>query len=228
MHPTLRSHFALVAFAACAAASVLLSACAGGGASPSPGPARTGDATAAQAAAPAAAPRGPQVRVTWEALARERELLEDSKHRRAGVVQAEPRVVLVSESHVDAARVRTARTPAERAQLAGAAVVPDADLVALVQGLERRGFFRHARSTGSLSALLASESARGVVTIERDGESVSLVSLRGQGQHPATREIPAIYSEAKRAILLLRNRTPMLNLSSVSRGSLQTSPPSGR
>jgi len=206
-----------------AAIATVLCGCSSGGSSSGPRPAQARDP-----AAPAergAVPRGPAIKVEWEALARERELLEASRFRRAGIGTVEPRIVLLSESHPDSAKVRAAKTPAERERYAGSAVLPDAELEEFVRGLEARGFFRLARSTGSQAALFGSDAARGRVTVERDGGSWSVVSMRGQGQNPATRDVPRLYSEAKQAIMVVRNRTTMLNVSSVRREKVHTGSP---
>lgn len=198
---------------------LFVAGCAGSGAPErAAGPGAPG---AAPGGAAVARPAGPAIRVTWEALARERALYEGSKYRRPGVVAPPLRIVLVSESHPSVAQARAARTEAERQDHVGVAVVRDADMVALVRGLESRGFFRHARPGPPAEALRESPDARGLVTVERGGQTHTLVSLRGQGQNPATSAVPRAYSDAKQAVMLLRNANPTFSVSRVSRGSVQ-------
>lgn len=164
---------------------------------------------------------GPRVaiRVTWEALARERELYATSQYRRPqGGIDPEMLVTLVSASHPDAERIRNPRTAADRERFARTAVVSDADMLALVRGLEQSGFDRLAQPTDSQRVQWTSDHARGRVTIEEGGESLTLLSMRGQGQVAATKDIPALYSQAKRAVMLLRNQNASLNVTSVERG----------
>ncbi len=166
-------------------------------------------------------PGGPRavIRVTWEALARERELYESSRFTRPqGAVDPDMLVTLISAGHPDAERVQNPRTREERERFARVAVVPDADLVALVQSLRKEGFDRYAQPTDMQEGQWSNSAARGRVTVEEGGSSVSLLSMRGQGLNPATKAIPALYSGAKRAIMLLRNRNATLSISSVERG----------
>lgn len=176
----------------------------------------------AQAGGPSAA-----IRVTWEALARERELYEQSSHRRPqGAVETGMVITLLSESHPEAQRARFPRSDEERERYANTAIASDADLIALVRGLEGRGFNRLARPTDAQRGQWSMAAARGRVTIEDGTQSLTLLSMRGQGQNAATKDIPALYSEAKRAIVLLRNRTATLNVTHVERGTPLL--PSGR
>ena len=153
-------------------------------------------------------PTGPAIEVIWEALAREKYLLENSRFRRRGP-QPPQKIVLLSRSHPDAAAVT-----AGRGRDAGAhtAVIADRDMEAFVEGLRERGFFKNARPQGYDSAIQDSENARGRVTVIQNGQGRSIISLRGQGQNPATKDIPRIYSEAKQAIMALRNMNPTLSV----------------
>lgn len=163
--------------------------------------------------------RGPRaaIRVTWEGLAREREIAANSKYNRPrGTVAPPMKITLVSESHPDAPTLRAGRTKDSREEGAHSAVLRDADLVRFVEGLDKRGFFQHARATDAQQNLFGNARARGRVTIERGNQSVTLVSMRGQGLDPRTKAIPGIYSESKQAIMMLRNRTPGLALSGVA------------
>ena len=169
--------------------------------------------------ATASGPRA-AVRVTWEALARERELYEQSSYRRPqGALAPDMKITLLSESHPEAERARRPRTDEERERYAQTAIVPDADLLALVRALEQQGFSRLARPTYDQQGQWSHPAARGRVTVEEGSQSLTLLSMRGQGQNPATQGIPALYSEAKRAVVLMRNRTATLNVTSVERGA---------
>ena len=166
--------------------------------------------------------RGPKapIVVTWEGLAREREIAANSKYNRPGTIRPPMKITLVSESHPDSQGLRSGRTKEGRAAGASSAVLRDADLLKFVQGLERRGFYKYAQPTETQAAALEHPRARGRVTIERNGQSMTLVSMRGQGTNPRTKEIPGIYSESKQAIMMLRNRTPGLNLTAVETDTL--------
>lgn len=165
--------------------------------------------------APQAAPKpsGPAIQVTWEALAREKYLLENSRFRRRGAPQPPQKITLYSESHPESANVKRPRSREERAKHVGSAVVPDADMQRLLQGLRRQGFYRHAKLSGFDDALAQSDNARGRIIVDSAGESYTLLSMRGQGQNPNTKAIPKLYSETKQAVMVLRNMTPTLNVS---------------
>lgn len=170
---------------------------------------------------PAAAPRRrAALRVEWEALSRERELLESSRHRQPQAAAApEMRIVLLSESHPEAIAARQPSSGADRERYAHTAVVGDDELLALVEGLEKRGLLKYARPTDASELQWTNAAARGRVTIEQPGGSVTLLSMRGQGTNPATKEIPALYSEAKRAIAVLRNRAASIQVTTSVRGT---------
>ena len=167
-------------------------------------------------------PSGPAIKVVWEALAVERDRFLHPRHGRKPVRGAlhQQKVVVVSESHPEAAAMRRGRCVAQGGGVI-AATVSDADMQTFLRGIEQRGFFRIARSTGSMKALFDEDNARGRVTVERAGTSVSLVSLRGQGLDPSSKHIPALYSEVKQAVMLLRNRTSSMGVVDVSRESLR-------
>lgn len=158
-------------------------------------------------------PSGPAIQITWEALAREKYLLENSRFRRQGAPQPPQKITLYSESHPEAQLVKRPRTKAERMKYAGSAVVPDADMQRFLAGLQRQGFFRYAKLSGFDDALVDSENARGRIIVEQDGTSHTLISMRGQGQNRNTKAIPKLYSETKQAVMVLRNMTPTLNVS---------------
>lgn len=201
-----------------------LAACSGGGSGQGATPAGGSAARApmapmadvmapssADAMAPAA-PSGPAIEVTWEALARERYLLENSRFRRPGAPMPPQKITLFSESHPEAKLVKRPRTKEERDKYSGSAVVPDRDMERFITGLQRQGFYRHAKRSGFDDAVAQSDNARGRIIVERDGQSYTLISLRGQGQNPNTRAIPKLYSETKQAVMVLRNMTPTLNV----------------
>jgi len=155
-----------------------------------------------------AAPTGPAIEVVWEALAHEKHLLENSRFRRSGPLPPQ-KIVLLSASHPNAKAVVAGRGGEQGAQTA---VIPDADMEGFLQGLEQRGFFRLARPAGYDAAVAGSSNARGRITVTRGGDSRSLISLRGQGLNEATKDVPRIYSEAKQAIMALRNMHPTLSV----------------
>ena len=82
----------------------------------------------------------------------------------------------------------------------------------LVSALERLGFYKYAQPTGSLQPMFLSDRARGRITVERDGKSMTLLSQRWQGLRDETKQIPGIYSDAKQAIVALKNRSPTLRV----------------
>ena len=121
------------------------------------------------------------------------------------------KIVLVSESHPDAQSVQAGRVAVEHEGVA-VAPVKDEDMRVLVQALRQRGFFRVALPTGVIASRFTDENARGRVTVEQGGESFTIVSVRGQGLDRATEQIPALYSEAKQSIILMRNATPTMSV----------------
>jgi hypothetical protein len=176
------------------------------------------------AARPKAEPPGkipgtPSIRVVWEALAVEQERLDTSKWKRppsSGPISQEDvdlEVVLLNASFV--------ATPEQDAENRGrkavgrVARVSDQDMNDLLSALERAGFFRYARPTESVRYLFPTDRVRGRITVERAGSSVTLLSMRGLGLQASTKEIPAIYRDAKAAITLLKNRTPTLRVKEV-------------
>ena len=172
----------------------------------------TDPSSGATARAPAK-PSGPAIQVTWEALAREKYLLENSRFRRQGQPQPPQKIMLFSESHPEAPVAKRPRSKADRAKYAGSAVLPDDQMVKFVEGLRRQGFYRHAKLSGFDAALAESDNARGRIIVQAKGESYTLLSMRGQGQNANTRAIPKLYSETKQTVMVLRNMTPTLNVS---------------
>lgn len=206
----------------CALSLLALGGCSGGARKPAQGGSAkaaaggdsfaqgTADGGAATASQPAA-PKGPAIVVTWEALAREKYLLENSRFRRRGP-QPPQKITLISSSHPDAAAYAAGRSRRNDAT-ASTAILDDKDIVLFVKGLERSGFFKYARPAGYDTATAQSDNARGRVTVTRGGDSRTLLSIRGQGLNDRTKAIPALYSEAKQAIIVLRNMTPTLSVS---------------
>jgi hypothetical protein len=175
---------------------------------------------------PRAIATGPHLRVIWEALTVERARFRNptirdprfNQRSRAGILHTQ-KIVLVSESHPEAKANLKGRAVRENKGIAVAAIA-DAELARFVQGLERQGFFRLARPTAGVEPLFDSETARGRVTVERDGQSYTLLSMRGQGLNDATKQIPPMYSQAKQSILWLRNQTPTMRVVGASRDPL--------
>lgn len=189
------------------------------------GPAAPGLPAAAPAAdAPLPAPTRAElatvaargVRITWEALAVERDQILNPRtpaaRRAATAVQADSKVILVSDDH-PAARGKAPGSAVERgADGSQVAVVASEDLRLMVRGLREAGFFGVARPTEALAPLFTSQEARGRVTVEVDGATRTLLSMRGQGMQEATRDIPRIYSQAKQSVAAVRNRAPSLSV----------------
>ena len=164
---------------------------------------------------------GPQIRVTWEALAIERDQYQNPRFGRrpqAGA-SSQLKVVLVSDSHVEAQTNMRGLTARQNRGVA-VAPIPDTDIQTFVQGLEQRGFFRLAAPTSTVMHRLQDPNARGHITVERGGESYTLISMRGQGMSPSTKAIPALYSEAKQSILMLRNSSSSMSVVNISGGVL--------
>jgi hypothetical protein len=161
-----------------------------------------------------AQPQGDPTVVTWEALAVERDAAENSKFRRPGQASPNQKIVLINESHSEAKRTKRGRTAYSKEGVS-VAVLSDADMDLLVRGFEQAGFFRLARDTTSLEPIFEKPDARGRITVERGGRSVSIVSMRGQGLAAASRDVPQTYSQLKQAIALLRNQTPTLSVTTV-------------
>jgi hypothetical protein len=175
-------------------------------------------------------PGTPSIRVVWEALAVE---LERSQGETRGTPHARPLVEGLpgTKGDVDwevillnASFVATPEQDAEnrsRKAVGRVARVTDADMNGLVEALERLGFFRYARPTESVRYLFPTDRARGRITVERGGNSVTLLSMRGLGLQASTREIPGIYAQAKQAIVMLKNRVPTLRVKDVDVGEVE-------
>lgn len=158
------------------------------------------------------------VTVIWEALATEKDKLLNSRYRRAtrGGITPPTRTILINESHPAAARLRDGRNA--RAE-AGTGIITDRQMAALVKSFQELGYFRVAKPTASMRKLFKSSGARGRVTIESDGTSYTLLSMRGQALNASTREIPVVYSKVKQAVAAMRNMTTSLTVSSASSGN---------
>ncbi len=154
------------------------------------------------------------IRVTWEALAVERDLVANPRLGRRpqqGVV-ADSKIVLVSDDHPAAFGRQKGRASTREKDGSQVAVLCAADLQLLVRGLREAGFYKVARPTDGVQPHFDDSEARGRVTIEMDGVSRTLLSLRGQGTQDATRDVPRIYSQAKQAVAVVRNQTPALSV----------------
>jgi hypothetical protein len=171
--------------------------------------------------APSRPNAGPVIEVVWEALAREKVLLETSRWRRNRGAQAPQKITLISQSHPDAAAVVSGRSAEARERFGQVSILKDEDMLMFLRGLRQGGFYRHARAMGDHAPVLRDDNARGRITVVRDGSSSTLVSMRGQGRSPATRDIPRIYSQTKQAIMVLKNMSPQLNVSHVGRDPLR-------
>jgi len=153
--------------------------------------------------------RGLAVKVVWEALAHERYLHENPRFgRRPGTGSTPMRIVLVNESHPEAEQIRRGSTDSEE----GTGVVSDQEMLDLVAGLKKIKFFESAKPTDSQTQLFDHSQARGRVTVDDGSTSWTLLSMRGQGMQEHTKHIPAIYSQVKQAVAMLRNRSTSLTV----------------
>lgn len=156
------------------------------------------------------AKRGLTVKVVWEALAHERYLYENPRFgRRPGTGATPMKIILVNESHPEAEQIRQGSKNSEE----GTGVVTDQEMLDLVAGLKQIDFFDAAKPTDSQFQLFNHSQARGRVTVDDGSSSWTLLSMRGQGTQEHTKHIPAIYSQVKQAVAMLRNRSPSLTVS---------------
>jgi hypothetical protein len=220
MRPLARSTVLLVA------AALALGACSTGsrsGRRPAPD-AVTGDVVPGEPADPRAPreeplvvggveriPGTPSIRIVWEALAGEQRAFRNPHTKRASALgQTGLPVSLINASFVptpdQAAEVREMRSKGAVARIA------DRDMLDLLKDIEKAGFFDYARPTGSVRPLFSSERARGRVTIERGGESVTLLSQYGLGLQESTKAIPPIYASVKNTVLLFKNRSDAIGV----------------
>jgi hypothetical protein len=154
------------------------------------------------------------IRVTWEALAVERDLVANPRLGRRpqqGVVP-DSKIVLVSDDHPAAFGRQKGRASTREKDGSQVAVLAAEDLRLFVKGLREAGFFKVSRPTDALAPLFSDPEARGRVTVEVDGVSRSVLSLRGQGAQADTRDVPRLYSQAKQAVATVRNQTPALSV----------------
>ncbi len=154
-------------------------------------------------------------RVIWEALHVERQQVLYPRSGKPGVqgITSAPELEVVIVNSSFQGSPEQVKDNRERKPKGGLAKVSDRDMLDLVDSFREAGFYEYAKPTSGIEGLFDSERSRGRITIERDGESVTLLSQRGLGLAEQTREIPAIYSEAKRAIQVLRNRSRLLEVS---------------
>lgn len=201
----------------------LLSACSSGGgnagssAASGSGGGRSG---AGGAGNPEVTAKAPPVKVTWEALAHERYLYENPRFKRRSVSNVTPdlKIVLVNDSHPEADQIRAGKIASESGT--GTGVLSDADMDSLLQALTQIGFFRSGNSTQATSALFDMDTARGRVTVDQTGGSVTILSMRGQGLAQNTKHIPRIYSQAKQAVAMMKNSTPTLRVETIGTSPL--------
>jgi len=154
------------------------------------------------------------IRITWEALAVERDLVANPRLGRKpqqGVLP-DSKIVLVSDDHPAAIGRQKGRASTREQDGSQVAVLGAVDLQLLVKGLREAGFYKVARPTDGVQPHFDDSEARGRVTIEVDGVSRTLLSLRGQGTQESTRDVPRIYSQAKQAVAMVRNQTPALSV----------------
>ncbi len=184
--------------------------------------ARTPDRSVATSSNDAVTPRrqGTPIKVTWEALAHERHLYENSRFGQRGVTGMKPdfAIVLVNESHPEADQIQSGAV--RGGEGVGSGVISNQQMKDLLEGLSRIGYFKSASSTMAQARLLQDDRARGRVTVERPAGSVTLLSMRGQGLAPTTKHIPAIYTQAKQAIAMLKNRARTLTVKTIGRDEL--------
>ncbi len=165
---------------------------------------------------------GPQIRVTWEALAVEKERLENPSRFRGTPnvsLASQQKVVLVNKGHVDA-QTNMYGVTSRRNKGVAVAAIPERDMDLFLRTIEKRGFFRLARPTASVQQLFTDPNARGRITVERNGQSWTLVSMRGQGLSAATKQIPPLYSEVKQTLMVLRNQVSCMTVVGVRGGIL--------
>ena len=160
----------------------------------------------------------PSIRVIWEALHVERQQVLNPRSGRPGVqgIAGAPDLEVAILNASFAGTKEQNEDNRARARQGGVTRVADQDMLDLLDSIRKAGFYDYAKPTGGIEGLFAGERSRGRVTIEEGGRSVTLLSQRGLGLAEETREIPAIYSEVKRAIQVLRNRSRMLSVTGAS------------
>jgi len=165
---------------------------------------------------PGRIPGTPSIRVVWEALIVEQTQLMTSKFARPqGALQGTPDLeVILLNASFEATAAQAAENRSQPA-VGRIARVSDQEMLDLLESLEKNDFFEYAKPTDSMRGLFGSDRARGRITVERDGKSVTLLSMRGLGLRPDTKEIPGIYAEGKRAIQVLKNRASTLAVTNV-------------
>jgi hypothetical protein len=186
---------------------------------PEPGP-RVSD--------PGVIPGTPSYRVVWEALYVEQERYRNSKFRPTDAPvfgQPDFEVILLNSSFV--ATPEQDRENRSQTAVGRIARVSDRDMLDLVAALEGMDFFKYAHATDAVRPYFGSDRARGRVTVEKDGRSVTLISYRGLGLQDSTKAIPQIYSWAKYAIQRLKNSTPTMSVKGAQVAPLRPPPNAG-
>ena len=167
---------------------------------------------------PGRIPGTPSIRIVWEALQVEQQRSRESRFHPNDMNplggEPEQEVILLNASFVPTPE-QDHENRSQRA-VGRIARVPDQDMLDLLREIEKTDFFRYAQPTEAVRPYFASDRARGRITVERGGESLTLVSQRGLGLQAATREIPGIYAQVKYAIQLLKNRTPAMSVRNAS------------
>lgn len=165
---------------------------------------------------PGRIPGTPSIRVVWEALIVEQTQLMTSKFARPqGALQGTPDLeVILLNASFEATPAQAAENRSQPA-VGRIARVSDREMLDLLESLEKNDFFEYAKPTDAVRGLFGSDRARGRITVERDGKSVTILSMRGLGLKAETKEIPGIYAEGKRAIQVLKNRASTLAVTNV-------------
>jgi len=165
---------------------------------------------------PGRIPGTPSIRVVWEALIVEQTQLMTSKFARPqGAIVGTPDLEVVLLNASFEATPEQAADNRSQPAVGRIARVPDRDMLDLLESLEKADFFEYAKPTDAVRGLFGSDRARGRITVERDGHSVTLLSMRGLGLRPETKEIPGIYAAGKQAIQVLKNRASTLAVTNV-------------
>ncbi len=166
----------------------------------------------------------PSIRVLWEALAIEMRQATGTERGvlgSSGLVEGLPGTRRDVDFEAVLLNASFSSTPEQDAENRGekavgrVARVTDQQMNDLLASLESLGFYRYARRTEEVRGMFAGDRARGRVTVDRGGESWTLLSMWHQGLNPETKEIPGIYSRAKLAVITIKNMTPVVRVKSV-------------
>ena len=169
-------------------------------------------------------PGTPSIRIVWEALAVERYRSENSKFRRVDGSRDPALERIVGSPEWQVILLNTSFTATAEQERENKGVPPsgriaratDQHMLDMMTAFDRMGFFKYAQPTASVRPLFASENTRGRITVDRGGESWTLLSQRGLGLSDDTKQIPGIYAEAKEAVYRLKNMSPVLRVKGTS------------